>query len=89
MGASKEVKLMALGQYELVVVEALERLSNGPWIATDLERVGEIINDELCGGCGPDCNSSAVLDWLRSLGEKDREELVFQANADWSEKQGI
>jgi len=50
---------------------------------------GEIINDELCGGYGPDCNSSAVLDWLRSLGEKDREELVFQADADWSEKQGI
>lgn len=79
---------MALGQYERVVVEALERLSNGPWTATDLVRAGEIINDELCGGYGPDCDRSAVLDWLRSLGEKERDELVFQANADWSEQQG-
>ena len=79
---------MAAGQDEQVVVEALERLSNGPWTVTDLVRAEGIINDELCGGYGPDCKSSAVLEWLHSLDEKERDELVFRANADWSRRQG-
>ena len=79
---------MALSQYEQVVVEALERLSDGPWTITDLERAEGVITDELCGGYGPECKSSAVIGWLHSLDEKDREELLFQANAVWSEREG-
>jgi hypothetical protein len=79
---------MGLGQYEQVVFEALERLAGGPWMVTDLVRAEQIINEELCGGYGPECNSSAVLDWLRSLGDAEREDLIFRANAEWSTKEG-
>jgi hypothetical protein len=78
---------MPLGEYEQIVEEALEVLSDGPWKATDLVRARDIINDEFCGGYGADCTSSAVLDWLRSLSQKDADDLVFRLNADWSEKQ--
>jgi len=73
---------MALGQYEQVVKEALEILSRGPWSATDLVRVREIINDEMCGGYGPDCKSSAVIDWLRSLDQREESDLLFRLNAE-------
>jgi hypothetical protein len=78
---------MALGQYEQIVFEALQRLSQGPWTVPDLGRAESIINDELCGGYGPDCDSSAVLDWLRALSDADRRELALRVNDEWSRQQ--
>jgi hypothetical protein len=79
---------MALGQYEQIVYEALERLSTGPWSVPDLGRAESVINDELCGGYGPDCDTSAVLDWMRSLSDVDRNDLVARANEERSVGQG-
>jgi hypothetical protein len=79
---------MALGQYEQIVLEALQRLSGGPWSIPDLGRAEGIINDELCGGYGPDCDTSAVLDWMRSLSDADRQELILRVNDEWSRQQG-
>ena len=79
---------MALGQYEQIVFEALERLSGGPWSVPDLGRAEQIINDEMCGGYGPDCDTSAVLDWLRSLSDADRSDLILRANDELSRQQG-
>ncbi len=78
---------MPLRRYEKIVEEALRSLSSGPWTATDLVRVPEAINDDLCSRYGPDCESSAVLDWLASLDAGEQEDLLFRANADWSAKQ--
>ncbi len=78
---------MALGQYEEIVFEALQRLSDGPWSVPDLGRAESVINDELCGGYGPDCDTSAVLDWLRSLSDSDRQDLTARMNDEWSRKQ--
>jgi hypothetical protein len=79
---------MPFGRCEQVVIDALERLSPGPWTMTDLERVDDVMNDEVCGGRGPDCETSAVLDWLRTLDVRERADLVYRANAEWSLKQG-
>ncbi len=78
---------MALGQYEQIVLEALQRLSDGPWSVPDLGRAESVINDEMCGGYGPDCDTSAVLDWLRALSDADRSELVLRINEQWSSLQ--
>ena len=78
---------MILGQYEQVVEKALESLSSGPWTVSDLERAQESITDEFCGVYGPECGSSAVLDWLRSLDQREQEELLFRISAHWSEGQ--
>ncbi len=77
---------MALGQYEMIVKEALEMISNGPWSATQLLRVPEVINDEMCGGYGPECKSSEVVDWLNALDQTEREDLLDRLNTeahDW------
>lgn len=79
---------MALGQYEQIAYEALQRLSDGPWSVPDLGRAESVINDELCGGYGPDCDTSAVLDWMRALSDSDRADLVARANDEWSVRQG-
>ena len=79
---------MILGQYEQVVEKALESLSSGPWTATDLVRARESINDEFCSMYDAECRSSAVLDWLRSLDQREQEELLVWINAHWSERQG-
>jgi hypothetical protein len=79
---------VVLGQYEQIAFEALQRLKDGPWSVPDLGRAEQIINDEICGGYGPDCDSSAVLDWLRSLSDADRSDLVVRANEEWSQKEG-
>jgi hypothetical protein len=83
----REGETMPLPQYEKIAEEALRSLSSGPWTVTDLVRVREVINDDLCGRYGPDCKSSAVLDWLDSLDASQQEEFLFQANADWSASQ--
>lgn len=77
---------MALGQYELIVKEALEMLSNGPWGGSHLMRVREVVNDEMCGGSGSECKSSEVIDWLNALDETEQEDLLVRLNAeahDW------
>ena len=79
---------MVLGHYEEIVLEALQRLSGGPWTVTDLGRAESVINDELCGGYGPDCDSSAVLDWMRAMSDADRSDLIARANEEWSVRQG-
>jgi hypothetical protein len=79
---------MALGQYEQIVFEALQRLSDGPWSVPDLGRAEAVINDEVCGGYGPDCDSSAVFDWMRSLSDADRRDLIIRANEERSVQQG-
>jgi hypothetical protein len=79
---------MALGQYEQIVFEALRRLSSGPWSVPDLGRAEQIVNDEICGGYGPDCDTSAVLDWLRSLSDADRRELILRVNDELSRLEG-
>ena len=79
---------MALGQYEQIVFEALRRLSSGPWSVPDLGRAEQIVNDEICGGYGPDCDTSAVLDWLRSLSDADRRELILRVNDELSRQEG-
>jgi hypothetical protein len=79
---------MALGQYEQIVFEALQRLSDGPWSVPDLGSAESVINDELCGGYGPDCDTSAVFDWLRALSDADRRDLVTRANEQLSLQQG-
>ncbi len=79
---------MTLGQYEQIVYEALQRLSNGPWSVPDLGRAESVITDEMCGGYGPDCDSSAVLDWLRALSDTDRADLVTRANEELSVQEG-
>ena len=73
---------MALGQYELIVKEALEMLSNGPWSETHLMRVRDVINDEMCGGYGAECKSSEVIDWLSALDKAERDDLLFRLNAE-------
>jgi hypothetical protein len=78
---------MALGQYEQIIFEALQRLSTGPWSVPDLGRAESVINDELCGGYGPDCDTSAVLDWLRALSDADRRDLVLRLNEEWSRRE--
>jgi hypothetical protein len=84
----RPVTEMALGQYELIVLKALERLSDGPWTVPDIGRAEQIIDDEMCGAYGPGCDSSAVVDWLRALSDHDRSELVARANDEWSSRQG-
>lgn len=79
---------MALGQYEELVFEALQRLSDGPWTVTDLGRAESVINEEICGGYGPDCDSSAVLDWIKAMSDPDRSDLMARANEEWSVRQG-
>ncbi|MCL5735135.1 MAG: hypothetical protein M1274_06010 [Actinobacteria bacterium] len=71
---------MALGQYEQIVKEALEMMSNGPWNATHLMRVKDVINDEMCGGYGAECRSSEVIDWLNALDPQEQEDLLFRLN---------
>ena len=78
---------MALNDYERIVEEALETLHDGPWTATDLGRAREIINDEFCGGYGPDCTSSAVVQWVSTLDQRTQDDLLFRLNAEWSEGQ--
>ena len=72
---------MVLGEYEKVVADALRSVSTGPWTATDLPRVQEVISDDFCRSYGPECKASAVLDWLRSMDGAQREDLLFQLNA--------
>jgi hypothetical protein len=79
---------MASGAYEQIVFEALERLSGGPWSVPDLGRAEQVIDDELCGGYGPDCDTSAVLDWLRALSDADRYDLVLRVNEELSSREG-
>jgi hypothetical protein len=78
---------VAIGQYEQVVQEALRSASNGPWADLYLQAVPTIISDDFCRGYGPDCSSSVILDWLRSLDQREREELLVRLNAHWEEKQ--
>ena len=78
---------MVLTDYEQIVEEALETLSDGPWTVPDLGRARDVINDEFCGGYGPDCTSSVVMDWLDTLSQRQQSDLVFRLNADWSDKQ--
>ena len=79
---------MALGQYEQIIVEGLQRLSDGPWSVPDLGRAEMVINDEMCGGYGPDCDTSVVFGWLRSLSDADRNDLVARANEARSVREG-
>ncbi|OFW57704.1 MAG: hypothetical protein A2133_08695 [Actinobacteria bacterium RBG_16_64_13] len=79
--------MMRPHQYEKVIEEALKYLPGGPWKDTDLVRVREVITDDMCGHYGPDCKSSEVLEWLDSLDADQREELLFEANADLSASQ--
>lgn len=78
---------MILSDYEQLMEEALETLSDGPWTVTDLGRARSVLNDEFCGGYGPDCTSSAVMDWLDSLSQQQQADLVFRLNADRNERQ--
>ncbi len=71
-------------EYERIVERALRSVSSGPWTAPDLERVREVMGDDWCTSHAPDCRSSDILDWLDSLGEDQREELLFMVNTDWS-----
>ena len=75
---------MPLRQYEKVAEEALRSICSGPWTATDLVRVREVINDDFCRRYGPGCSSSGVLDWLESLDPGQKDDLLFQVNADWN-----
>ena len=77
---------MALGQYELALEEALKKVSDGPWTETDLDSVPEIATDDFCEKYAPDCSSAALLDWLRSLDQREREEVLARINADRDQK---
>jgi len=80
---------MILTDYEQLLQEALETLSDGPWTVTDLGRARSVINDEFCGGYGPDCTSSVVMEWLESLSQQQQADLIFRLNADWGEQQSL
>lgn len=73
---------MALGEYESVTREALEMLSSGPWRATDLSRIQEVINEDFCAQYGPECRSTEVVDWLNSLGPEEQDELLSRFNSE-------
>ncbi len=79
--------MIPLRSYEKIIERALKSISSGPWTATDLARARDVIDDDFCGRYGPDCTSSGVLDWLDSLDAGQQEELLFQANTDWSASQ--
>jgi hypothetical protein len=71
-------------EYEKVVVRALRSVSDGPWTAADLESLRAVMIDDWCSAHAPDCKSSDVLEWLESLDEDQREELLFRANTYWN-----
>ncbi len=45
------------------------------------------MDDDWCSSHAPDCESSEIVDWLDSLDEDQREELLFQVNTDWNADQ--
>jgi hypothetical protein len=68
------------GIYEIAVQKALASVRPGPWRARDLESLEPVINDEFCLHLRPGCRAGEVLDWLRSLSDEDRRELVDRLN---------
>jgi hypothetical protein len=83
----KDVKMSPLRPYEKIIERALRSISSGPWTATDLAKAREIMDDHFCGLYEPNCTSSAVMAWLDSLDADQQEELLFEANTDWSASQ--
>lgn len=74
-------------EYDKIVVRALRSVSSGPWTAGDLERVQRAMDDDWCSAHAPECTSSEILQWLDSLNEDQKEELLFRAGTDWSADQ--
>jgi len=71
-------------EHEKVIVRALGSISGGPWTTADLETLRKAMIDDWCSTHAPDCKSSDVLEWLESLDEDQREELLFRANTHWN-----
>jgi hypothetical protein len=74
-------------RYDKIIQQALVSVSSGPWAAEDLERAREVMDEDLCRLHGPDCTLSEVTGWLDSLTEEQREEVLFEVNANWSDGQ--
>jgi hypothetical protein len=74
-------------EYRKIVVRALRSMSSGPWTVGDLETVREAMDDDWCNAQARDCTSSEILEWLDSLDEDQKEELLFQADTDWNADQ--
>jgi len=73
--------------YGRIVERVLRSMSSGPWTASDLERVREVVDDDWCSSHAPNCESSQIVDWLDSLDEDQREDLLFALNSDRDAKQ--
>jgi hypothetical protein len=69
--------------YRKTIEEALKFVSAGPFSLDDLAKAREVMTDEFCQRQGR-CERTAVLGWLDSLDDDEREDLLFEVNADWS-----
>jgi hypothetical protein len=65
--------------YEMVVHKALETVRPGPWTVVHLVGLEWVIDDAFCAR-EPNCNASAVNDWVQSLSPEARSELIGRLN---------
>jgi len=71
---------MTEGKYEFVVRKALEEEGPAPWAVHDLDRVKTVLTQDFCSAVLPDCDRSAVLDWLSALPPEGIEDLLERLN---------
>ena len=66
--------------YEMVVQKALETVRPGPWTMVHLVGLEWVIDDAFCARFEPNCDASAVNEWLQSLSPEARGELISRLN---------
>jgi len=71
---------MLHGAYGNIIRRALSAKSAGPWQVSDLATLDTVVTKEFCQEHEPDCDSAAVLDWVKALSKEDREELIRECN---------
>ena len=72
--------MVANETYEIVVRKALETVCPGPWTVVHLVGLEWVIDDAFCALLEPNCNASAVNDWLQSMTPEGRRELIGRLN---------
>ncbi len=73
--------MIGFGKYEIIVQKALEQIGPGPWIPQDLDKVRDVLTDEVCSVIDPECDRRAIFDWLSALQERDTSDLIVRLNA--------
>ena len=71
---------MTTGVYERILLAALETMHARPWSPHDLVQAESAITDEVCFRISGSCDSAAARDWLKTLPEEEREELLQRLN---------